>query len=171
MNEPENRWSTNARPQDLSDDPAQEVAKAGSSLLESTALQSRRSKATPKGIELQAILGAGTAFRGALSFSGRVRIDGQFEGSALGGDLLVIGEGAHVSGELRARRVVVLGGKVEADVAATESIELHIPAEVTGDLRSPQIYMDRGIQFHGTCDMTLDPPAVELLEEDSRNLE
>lgn len=111
---------------------------------------------------LHAILGAGTALHGSLSFSGRVRIDGQLEGSATGGDLLVIGDGARVSGRLHARRVIVLGGHVEADITATESIELYIPAVVRGDLRSPQIYMDRGIQFHGTCDMTLDPPAVEL---------
>jgi cytoskeletal protein CcmA (bactofilin family) len=91
-----------------------------------------------------------------------VRIDGQLDGSATGGDLLVIGSEARVRGTLRAKRVIVLGGQVDADIVASESIELYIPAVVRGDLKSPQIYMDRGIQFYGTCDMTLDPPAVEL---------
>jgi cytoskeletal protein CcmA (bactofilin family) len=83
-----------------------------------------------------------------------VRIDGEFTGRVLGGDVLVVGEGAKISGELRARRVIVLGGRVEAAIVATESIELFIPAVVQGDLRCPHIYMDRGIEFHGTCDMT-----------------
>lgn len=119
-----------------------------------------------QGIELQAILGADTALQGTFSFAGKIRIDGQLEGSALGGDVLIVGEGARVSGKLQARRVIVLGGYVEADITASESIELYIPAVVRGDLKSPQVYMDRGIQFHGTCDMTLDPPAVELEPED-----
>jgi|GEM_PF-1828682 len=104
--------------------------------------------------ELHAIVGSGTSFHGTLSFSGRVRIDGEFTGQIFGGQVLVIGEGARVQGEIQARRVVALGGKIEANIVARDSIELYLPAEVTGDLRSPEIYMDRGIKFSGTCDMT-----------------
>lgn len=111
-------------------------------------------------LELQAIVGSGSAFFGTLSFAGQARIDGQLEGVARGGALLVIGHGASVRGRIEARQVIVLGGKVEADIVASRSIELHVPAEVTGDLRSPQIYMDRGVQFQGTCDMTGTPPSV-----------
>lgn len=179
MNHQENRWNPAARPSA----PATHADVAPSQEDEPTALsqpvppsppersqekghenpglpEARRSQTS--GQELHAILGAGTAFDGSFSFSGRVRIDGQLEGSATGGDLLVIGEGARVRGRLHAKRVIILGGEVEADISASESIELYIPALVKGDLRSPQIYMDRGIQFHGTCDMTLDPPTVEL---------
>lgn len=179
MNHPENRWNPQARPVA----PAAETGVsahlgAGETSLTESAAASAADPATQKitenpgpasarrdqtqSLTLHAILGAGTALHGALSFSGRVRIDGQLEGSATGGDLLIIGEGARVTGQLRARKVIVLGGHVEADISASESIELYIPAVVKGDLRSPQIYMDRGIQFHGTCDMTLDPPTVEL---------
>lgn len=104
--------------------------------------------------ELHAIIGTGTTFEGSLSFSGRVRIDGDFSGQILGGQLLVVGDGARVRGEIQARQVIVLGGTVEANITASNSIELYLPAQVTGDLRSPQIYMDKGIRFQGTCDMT-----------------
>jgi cytoskeletal protein CcmA (bactofilin family) len=104
--------------------------------------------------ELHALLGPGTTFEGTLSFAGRIRIDGEFSGQILGGQVLVIGEGARVRGELQARHVIVLGGIVEANISASSSIELYRPAQVVGDLRSPQIYMDKGIQFQGTCDMT-----------------
>lgn len=179
MNHQENRWNPAARPRaaaaeaDVS--PSQEPEAAALSQLDPTSsreLGHEKGAVNPgipgarrnqtMGQELHAILGAGTAFDGNFSFSGRVRIDGQLEGSATGGDLLVVGEGARVRGRLHAKRVIILGGEVEADISASESIELYIPAVVKGDLRSPQIYMDRGIQFHGTCDMTLDPPTVEL---------
>jgi cytoskeletal protein CcmA (bactofilin family) len=89
-----------------------------------------------------------------LSFSGSVRIDGEFSGQALGGQLLVVGDGARVQGELRAHRVVILGGSVRADISATDGIELYVPAQVSGDLRAPEIHLDRGVRFQGTCDLT-----------------
>lgn len=105
-------------------------------------------------LELHAIVGAGTAFHGTLSFSGRVRIDGEFAGQVLGGRLLVIGEGARVQGEIRAERVIILGGNVKADITASDGIELYVPAQVAGDLRAPEIHLDRGVKFQGTCDLS-----------------
>jgi len=104
--------------------------------------------------ELNAIVGSGTAFHGTLSFSGQVRIDGEFAGQILGGHLLVIGEGARVQGEIRAQHVIVLGGNVKADIFAADRIELYVPAQVAGDLRAPEIHMDRGVKFQGTCDLS-----------------
>jgi cytoskeletal protein CcmA (bactofilin family) len=89
-----------------------------------------------------------------LSFAGKVRIDGEFAGQILGGSLVIIGEGARVQGEIRARQVIILGGNVKADIIATEGIELYVPAQVAGDLRAPEIHMDRGVKFQGTCDLT-----------------
>lgn len=135
-----------------SEDTQTEVDSALSSLFEVG--PSRESRDIAEQSELHAILGPGTRFEGTLSFAGRIRIDGEFSGQVLGGQVLVIGEGAHVRGELQARQVIVLGGVVEANISASISIELYRPAQVVGDLRSPQIYMDKGIQFQGTCDMT-----------------
>lgn len=104
--------------------------------------------------ELHALVGPGTAFHGTLSFYGQVRIDGEFSGQILGGRILVIGEGAKVQGELRATRVIVLGGNVRADITATEAIEIYVPAHVTGDLHAPEVHMDRGVRFVGTCDLS-----------------
>lgn len=112
-------------------------------------------------LELHAILGAGSAFSGTLSFAGHARIDGELEGAVHGGELLVIGHGALVRGRIEASQVIVLGGRVEADIVAARAIELYVPAIVTGELRCPQIYIERGVQFQGTCDMTGPPPPVE----------
>lgn len=151
MNEKQNRWDPAARPEATESTSTSAPPALGT--FGDRTYEVVENEATDEA-ELHAILGAGTHFQGTLSFAGRVRIDGEFTGRILGGEVVVVGEGAKISGELRARRVIVLGGRVEAAIVATESIELFIPAVVQGDLRCPHIYMDRGIEFHGTCDMT-----------------
>src|SRR5690606_5684562 len=151
MNEKQNRWDPSARPDAEESAPTCALQELGT---HDDVAGARGDEEESGGAALHAILGAETHFQGTLSFAGRVRIDGDFSGRALGGEVLVIGEGAKISGELRARRVIVLGGRVDAEIVASESIELFIPAVVQGDLRCPHIYMDRGIEFHGTCDMT-----------------
>lgn len=109
--------------------------------------------------EITALLGEGTFFEGKLHFEGRVRIDGRFRGEIQSTDVLVIGEGAHVEGEIDVATVIIRGGTVNANVRAAESIELYVPANVSGTLHSPEIFMDKGVQFSGTCTMApLDSP-------------
>lgn len=103
--------------------------------------------------EITALLGQGTRFEGKLHFEGRVRIDGRFTGEISSSDVLVIGEGAEVEGEIDVASVIIKGGVVRANVRARESIELYVPAIVTGTLHAPEIFMDKGVQFSGSCTM------------------
>ena len=103
--------------------------------------------------EINALLGRGTRFEGKLAFSGCVRIDGAFRGEILSDDILIVGEGAEIEGEIRVGTLIVKGGTVSANVRAAISIELYVPAKVTGDLHSPEIFMDKGVQFSGSCTM------------------
>ncbi len=116
--------------------------------------------------EINALLGRGTHFEGKLFFEGRVRIDGSFKGEIRGDDVLVIGEGAVVSGDVHVATCIVTGGDVEADIKARDAIELYAPAKVTGKLHAPAIFIDRGVKFEGSCKMApLDdadePPPAE----------
>ena len=115
--------------------------------------------------ELAALLGRGTRYRGKLSFEGRVRIEGRFEGEIRGDDVLVIGEGAEVDADIEVGTCVVVGGTVRGNIRARDAIELHVPAVVTGDLHAPNVFIDRGVQFEGNCKMAplsqLPPEAAE----------
>lgn len=109
--------------------------------------------------EITALLGQGTHFEGKLHFEGRVRIDGSFKGEIRSEDVLVIGEGASVEGEIDVATVIIKGGTVQANIRAARSIELYVPARVSGTLHSPEVFMDKGVQFSGTCTMApLDGP-------------
>lgn len=103
--------------------------------------------------EITALLGRGTAFEGKLQFDGRVRLDGHFKGEIRGDDVLVIGEGALIEGTIEVGTCIVTAGEVRADIRARDAIELYPPAKVVGALHAPAIFIDRGVQFEGTCTM------------------
>ena len=102
---------------------------------------------------IHSLLGAGTRYEGKLFFDGRARIDGEFEGEVFSEGLLVVGEEASVRGSIRVHTLIVLGGKIAADIHATELVELHAPAEVRGDIRTRALFMDKGVLFEGACSM------------------
>jgi cytoskeletal protein CcmA (bactofilin family) len=105
-------------------------------------------------IEITALLGHGTQFEGKLHFAGRVRIDGKFRGEIFGDGVIIIGEGAEVEARIEAATVIVNGGTVKGSIDALEAVELYVPAKVTGQLRAPEIFMDKGVRFSGECTIT-----------------
>ena len=102
-------------------------------------------------IELTALLGRGTSFEGKLYFDGRVRIDGVFRGEIRSEGTLVIGEGAQVQAEILVDVLIVKGGHLKGNVQARRAIELYVPAQIVGNLRAPEIFMDKGVHFSGEC--------------------
>ena len=91
---------------------------------------------------------------------GAVRIDGVFKGEIRSDDTLVIGEGADVEAQIDVATVIVRGGTLRGDVRARRSIELHVPARVEGSLHAPQVMLEKGVQFEGSCRMApMDDPA------------
>jgi cytoskeletal protein CcmA (bactofilin family) len=117
--------------------------------------------------EITALLGRGTRFEGKLHFEGSVRIEGSFSGEIMSDDTLVIGEGAIVEGDILAGTVILRGGTIRANVRATRTIELMAGATVSGNLRAPEVYIDKGARFSGGCTMgpvATEDPAVERLE-------
>lgn len=102
---------------------------------------------------ISTLLGKGSEFSGKLSFEGAVRIDGRFSGEITADGLLVVGAEAEVTADLTVRHLVIQG-RVEGSCTAAELIELHAPARVKGKLVTPQLSIERGVRFDGTCDMS-----------------
>ena len=102
---------------------------------------------------IHSLLGAGTRYEGKLFFEGRVRIDGDFQGEVQSDGILILGPEATVKGVIRVHTLIVQGAAIEADIHATELVELHAPAHVRGDIRTRALYMDKGVIFDGSCVM------------------
>jgi cytoskeletal protein CcmA (bactofilin family) len=103
--------------------------------------------------EITALLGRGTQFEGKLHFEGRVRLDGVFKGEIRSDDTLIIGDGAEVHAEIDVAVVIVRGGVVHGNVRAKTSIEIHAPGKLIGNIQSPSVFIDRGVEFQGSCRM------------------
>jgi cytoskeletal protein CcmA (bactofilin family) len=107
----------------------------------------------PPATEITALLGRGTSFEGKLSFEGRVRIDGVFKGEIRSDDTLIVGDGAEVHAEIDVATVILRGGSIHGNVRAKTSIEIHAPGKLVGNIHSPSVFIDRGVEFQGSCRM------------------
>jgi cytoskeletal protein CcmA (bactofilin family) len=102
---------------------------------------------------LHSLLGAGTRYQGKLFFDGRVRIDGDFRGEVHSDGLLVVGPTAVLHADVHVHTLIVQGGTIEGNIQATELVELHAPARVRGNIRTPTLFVDKGAIFDGDCVM------------------
>jgi len=114
--------------------------------------------------EINALLGAGTEYEGKLVFQGRVRVDGRFVGEIHGNDVLILGATADVSADIHVGALIVLGGTLRGNVVARRSVELHAPGAVHGDIETPQLFIDKGATFSGSCSMGSAPTEIHPLE-------
>lgn len=87
---------------------------------------------------IDTLIGPGIRVEGDLTFSGGLRIDGEVRGNVVAApeqpSVLVIGATGRVEGEVRATRMVV-SGVVSGSIHASELLELHPGARISGELR------------------------------------
>ena len=82
-----------------------------------------------------------------------MRIDGNFKGEIKSDDTLIIGDGAEVHAEVECATVIVRGGVVHGNVRASQAIEVHAPGKLIGNIHSPSLFIERGVEFQGSCRM------------------
>lgn len=134
-----------------SEEPGELVAEPGP--LKGIAMAVARRDEGRNAVDINAVLGRGSAFEGKLTFEGTVRIEGRFKGEIHTADTLVIGEGAEVHAEIFAGTVIVSGGHVTGNVHAKTLIELEKNARIIGNLAAPALKIDKGVVFVGSCQM------------------
>jgi len=109
--------------------------------------------------EITTVLGRGSQFEGKLTFEGAVRIDGRFAGEIHTEGTLILGESAQVEAQVHAA-VVIVHGHFKGELVATESLEIHAPARVLGNVQSPSFSVEKGAIFQGTCRMEMQAEAA-----------
>ena len=109
-------------------------------------------------LDAHTILGQEARFSGKLAFEGAVRIDGHFDGEISTNDVLLVGPTAQVRAELKVGSIVI-HGFVEGNIVAKESVEIKAPARVRGNISAPNLTIERGVRFDGSCQMSGDAAA------------
>ncbi len=104
------------------------------------------------GGDINAFVGKGVEFKGTISYSGTVKIDGYLDGEIHTDGVLLIGEEAVIQARITAG-TIVCKGKVTGDVAAKECVKLRSPAVMNGSVKTPVLSMEDGVLFNGALEM------------------
>ncbi len=106
-----------------------------------------------------ATIGKSVVVKGELSGSEDLIVDGEVEGSiSLKGQTCTVGPNGRVRANIEARNVVV-HGRVNGDIHATERVELRKTASLAGDISTARISIDDGAFFKGGIDIQKPEPA------------
>jgi cytoskeletal protein CcmA (bactofilin family) len=98
-------------------------------------------------------IGKSVVIKGELSGSEDLYVDGTVEGTIqLQGNNLVIGPNGHVHADVNAKGVVVQG-KLEGNIKASERAELLKSAVIVGDIVTQRIAIEDGAYFKGKVDI------------------
>lgn len=106
-------------------------------------------------------IGKSVVIRGELSGSEDLFIDGEVEGTIeLKGNRLTIGPNGQVKANVNARGVVVQG-KLNGNINASDRVDLKQSAVVLGDVTTQRISIEDGAYFKGGVDIQKEAPRVE----------
>ena len=108
-----------------------------------------------------ATIGKSVVVKGELSGSEDLIVDGEVEGSiTLRGQSLTIGPNGRVRANIEARNVIV-HGRVDGNIHASERVDLRKSASLTGDISTARISIEDGAFFKGGIDIQKPEPAPE----------
>ena len=98
-------------------------------------------------------IGKSVVVKGELSGSEDLVIDGEVEGSiTLRGQTLTVGPNGRVRANIEARNVI-LNGRVDGDIHASDRVELRKSASLSGNISTARISIEDGAFFKGGIDI------------------
>lgn len=98
------------------------------------------------------VMGPGIVWKGSLSGSGGVRIEGAFEGDIAIRGLLVVGESGRVTCQDLRANVVIVAGAVRGDITA-EKVEIRATGRVWGNVTTAAFATEEGAFLRGQITM------------------
>jgi cytoskeletal protein CcmA (bactofilin family) len=98
-------------------------------------------------------IGQGVKVEGKIVSKQDIRIDGHVSGSIEVGDHeLLLGPGSELKANVNARSVLI-GGKVEGDITATERVQIQSTGTLLGDVVAPRLIIQDGGMIKGNADV------------------
>ena len=95
-------------------------------------------------------ISAGTAFKGEITTSGDIRIDGKFEGRLNSKGRLVAGEGAQVNGDVICQNVDFSGKMGKGTVYVADTLALKSGCFVNGDVHYKRLQVELDAKINGS---------------------
>jgi len=124
-------------------------------------METPKAPETPRGETT--IIGPSMVIKGELSCGEDLYIDGQVEGTIdPKGNRLTVGPNGRVKANVNASAVVVQG-KLEGSIQASDRVDLKQSAVVTGDIAAQRISIDEGASFKGRVNIQKEAPKKEVV--------
>lgn len=109
---------------------------------------------TRRSEKLESFIGENSHFTGNIETKGTIRIDGFLEGNVQA-DWVILGEKAHICGNILARGIVV-GGKIEGNLLAKEVVDIKSHGVISGDIEAGKFLVVEGGVLNGRVSMLSD---------------
>lgn len=98
------------------------------------------------------VLGSGVSWKGAISGSGGIRVEGSFEGDISLRGMLVVGETGRVTCDHVTANVVIVAGGLHGNVTA-EKVEIRSTGRIWGDVVAAAFTTEEGAFLRGQIRM------------------
>ncbi len=106
-------------------------------------------------------LTSGTDLKGTIKFGEAMRIDGNFDGELISDNgELVVGKTGKIKATVKVRSVVI-EGRVDGNIRASDKVELKQSAHIIGDLQAKTLVMEKGVVFVGKCNVNPEGTKIE----------
>jgi cytoskeletal protein CcmA (bactofilin family) len=102
--------------------------------------------------DIDTVLAEDIDFDGEISFEQPLLVKGKVTGEIRSSGDLFVHEGAVVEATIAAD-VVSVKGRVSGDIAAKTRLELFATSRVSGNISAPDLIIQSGCRFNGTCKM------------------
>lgn len=94
------------------------------------------------------MIGAASTIRGNVRGTGNLEVLGRVDGNIQVLGEVVLAEGCHVEGSVRATQLTVQG-RVDGDLFGEQALQVQARAVITGELFSPRLSIEAGAELDG----------------------
>ncbi len=102
--------------------------------------------------KISTVIAEDIQFRGKIIFKDSLKIKGLFEGKIETEGHIIIDREAKISADINAG-IITNNGNANGKFKAIKKIELNTKSNTSGDIISPDLAIEKGAIFNGTCIM------------------
>ena len=94
-----------------------------------------------------------TIIVGDIVTQGNIRIEGKVDGSLISQNKIVVGDSAHVTGNIQGLEAEV-SGHIDGQIQCKGTLYLKKTAYINGDISASKLIIENGAVFNGRCNMS-----------------